>query len=180
MRNYKTEGIVIRRRNYAETDRILTIFTKESGKIRTKAVGVRRINSRRSAHVELLNYSAFSLYRGRGMPLVLEAQTIENFAEVKNDLYKTGLAYHICELVDGLCAENQENRASFFLLKNTLAKLTHSINVASLIHEFEVELLTILGFWPRARIAQSINTEYFIENILERKLKSKQIIPRLV
>ncbi|PIZ97846.1 MAG: DNA repair protein RecO, partial [Candidatus Levybacteria bacterium CG_4_10_14_0_2_um_filter_35_8] len=58
MNSYKTEGIVIKRRNLGEADKILTIFTKRYGKIQVKAPGIRKINSRRSPHVELLNYSA--------------------------------------------------------------------------------------------------------------------------
>ena len=64
MRTHKTEGIIIKRRNYGEADRILTVFTKYNGKIQVKATGIRRIPSRRSAHVELLNYSVLNLYKG--------------------------------------------------------------------------------------------------------------------
>ena len=62
MRTYKIEGIVLRRRNLGEADRILTVLSRESGKISIKAPGVRRIPSRRSSHVELLNHSKFTLY----------------------------------------------------------------------------------------------------------------------
>ena len=60
MRSFKTEGIVIKRRNFNEADRIITVFSKRNGKINIKASGVRKITSRRSPHLELLNYSIFS------------------------------------------------------------------------------------------------------------------------
>lgn len=178
MRSYKTEGIVIRRRNFGEADRLVTIFSKKHGKIQVKAVGVRKINSRRSSHIELLNYSAFNLYRGRSMSLLTEVSNIEDFSEIKEDLTKTGFAYHICELIDGLCAENQENEEIFYLLQKTLKRLSLETDVAPVIREFEIELLTKLGFYKQSDITQNLNTSVFIEQILERKLKSRQILPR--
>lgn len=124
MRNFKTEGIIIRRRNFRDADRILTVLTANHGKIAVRASGIRKIPSKRSAHVELLNHSVLNLYNGHAFPVLTEAQTIDSFASIKEDLHKIGLAYHLCELVDGLCAEGQENRAVFSLLRNTLTILS--------------------------------------------------------
>lgn len=178
MRSYKTEGIVIKRRNFGEADRLLTVFSKKHGKIQIKAVGVRKINSRRSPHIELLNHSLFNLYKGRGMPLLTEIQNFESFPEIKENLAKVGFAYHICELIDGLCAENQENEEIFHLLQKTLNRLSFEIDMASLIHEFEIELLTKLGFYKPSSLSLNFDTSLFIEQLLERKLKSKQMLPR--
>lgn len=201
MRSYKTEGIVIKRRNFGEADRILTVFTKNNGKIQIKAIGVRRITSRRSPHIELLNHSVLSLHRGKSLSILTEAQTLSDFSSIKTDLLKVGFAYHICELVDGLCAENQENMIIFNLLQNTLNRLSHSElarhergrmvsespikkmlnqvqhgNIVFIIHEFEIELLTLLGFWPKNSPTQNLNTSMFIERILERKLRSQKLL----
>src|SRR3990167_4660571 len=108
MRTYKTEGIIIKRKNFGEADRIITVLTRNHGKIQVKATGVRKIQSRRSSHVELLNHASLFIYKGRGsLPILTEAETIDSFQDIKNDLTKVGFAYHICELIDGLCAENQ-------------------------------------------------------------------------
>lgn len=176
MRSYKTEGIVIKRRNFGEADRILTVFTKREGKIKVKAAGVRRINSRRSPHIELLNHSFLTLHKGQSLPILTEAEAIENFSQIKKNLTKIGFAYHICELIDGLCAENQENKTVFALLLETLRRLSKEEDVADIIYGFEIELLTNLGFYPRFRFIRNLDTQAFIEQILERKLKSKQLL----
>lgn len=176
MRAFKTEGIIIKRRDVGEADRILTVFTKRFGKIRIIGKGVRRISSRRSAHVELLNLARLSLYKGNGLPILTEAEMVEDFSSIKDNLIKVGFAYHICELVDGLCAENQENKTVFHLLKETLHRLETEDDLVSIIHEFEIELLTTLGFFPRYHPTQNFDTHSFIERILERKLKSKRIV----
>ncbi len=179
MRSFKTEGIIIKRRNFREADRILTVYTKNSGKIQIRASGVRRITSRRSPHIEPLNLSVLNLYQGRAIPILTEVETIEEFSEIKCDLNKVGFAYHICELIDGLCAENQENRTVFFLLKETLERLSTDEDILSIVHEFEIELLTTLGFYTPTEAAKDINTVSFIERILERKLKSRQLLSHL-
>lgn len=178
MRSYKTEAIVIKRRNFGEADRIITIFSKQYGKIQVKAVGVRKITSRRSSHIELLNQSLFTLYKGKSMSLLTEVSNLENFEEIKGDLSKVGFAYHICELIDGLCAENQEHADIFELLQKTLKKMSTNDDLALVIHEFEIELLTRLGFYKPSDLSADFDTSGFIEQILERKLKSKQILPR--
>lgn len=176
MRSYKTEGIVIKRKNFGEADRILTVFTKRQGKIVVKAIGVRRINSRRSPHIELLNHSFLTLHKGQSLPILTEVETIEDFSQIKENLTKVGFAYHLCELIDSLCAENQENKTVFPLLLETLGRLSKEEDVVDIIHGFEIELLTDLGFYPRFRFIQNLNTQAFIEQILERKLKSKQLL----
>lgn len=179
MRTYKTEGIIIKRKNFGEADRLLTVFTKDHGKIQVKALGVRKITSHRSPHVELLNLSQLTLYRGKNLPILTEAQTLKDFSEIKNNLNTVGFAYHICELIDGLCPENQENRAVFSLLKETLENLSKQEEPEFIVNNFEVELLVLLGFWPKNRSVENLDTSAFIERILERKLKSKQVIRRL-
>ncbi|HSW48252.1 MAG TPA: DNA repair protein RecO [Candidatus Saccharimonadales bacterium] len=195
MRNFKTEGIIIKRRNYKDADRILTVLTKTHGKIYVKATGVRKITSRRAGHIEPLNHSILSLYQGNAFPVLTEATTINSFSDLKNDLNNIGLALHLCELVDGLCPENQENWQVFDLLKGTLDKLCLKPVYASgqlaaasgtLINDFETRLLSILGYSVKSNLSTvsesdqtGIDRQNFIENILEHRLKSRTIFAKL-
>jgi len=203
MRSYKVEGIIIKRRNYGEADRIFTVMTRHQGKLHVKAAGIRKIPSRRSAHVELLNHAVLNLYRGRTYPILTEAQSIEDFYHLKNDMDTIGLAFHLCELIDGLCPENQEHPEVFDLLKDALTRLSYTCHsnlisqdfttgpsqfgivkdaasTQSLIHNFEIELLSMLGYWNNAQVVSDrFDTHDFIEDILERKLKSRSIFSKL-
>lgn len=182
MRTIKTEGIIIRRFNIGEADRMLTVFTKHEGKYTIRAKGIRRVPSRRSAHVELLNQSLLTLYLGRSIPTLIEASTKESYRELKDDLMKVGFAYHICELINGLCPEHQENQEVYTLLSQTLFELSQADQsaVSEVVHTFEVKLLTNLGYW-NTDITQTskVNTTAFIENILEKRLRSRLIFAKL-
>lgn len=180
MRTFKTEGFIIKRRNFGEADRILTIFSKHYGKIQAKAPGVRKITSRRSPHIELLNLSTFTLYKSSrsSLPIVTEASTLKNFSDLKRDLKKIGVSFYICELLNNLCAENQENNRVFYLLKDTLVNLENFPSYDLLLDEFEERLLEILGFVPKFYSIE--NRQAFIEGILQKKLKARDMIPLLM
>jgi DNA repair protein RecO (recombination protein O) len=175
MRSYKTEGIVIKRRSLAEADRIITIYSKSNGKITIMAKGVRRISSRRSPHIELLNYASFSIHRGTSMFSLSEVESLHNFSSLKKDLKKVGIAYHICELIDSLCAENEHNEQIFHLLNKTLLRIEKEENARDALSEFEINLLKILGFFKEDETSNFKDRHKFIEKILERKLKAKEV-----
>lgn len=176
MRNSKVEGVIIKRRNIGEADRILTVFTKTQGKMQIVAKGVRRITSKRSPHIELLNHSLLTLYTGKGLPFVTETQTIEYHALIKQDLFLIGAAFHICELVDSLCAQNQDQPFLFTVLLQTLSKITNGENVKETMHDFENTMLLQLGFSSRVPLLRTMDTHAAIEDILERKLKTTQLL----
>lgn len=181
MKTYKTKGIVLKRKNIGEADRILTLLSLEDGKIQVIAKGVRKINSRRSSHIELLNFSELSLYKNHNfLPIVTEAQTINDFSNIKANLEKIAYAYYLCELVNSLCAENQENRNAFFLLKSTLLDLSEKKNEKEVVSNFEKELLRLLGFWLEANLLETHGGQEIIERIIEKKLKTARVIPLFI
>lgn len=180
MRSFKTEGIVIRRRNFGESDRLVTILSLEHGKMVLKAKGVRKITSKRSSHVELLNHSTITAYTANTFPLLIEASMIDDYSSIKTDLVKIGAAYHMCELIDSLCPEWVEYDSVFELLKSSLVKLANYDYTTVITHDFEISLLSILGYWHGSiELAKQLDTERFVENIIERKLKSKQVFAKI-
>lgn len=180
MRTFKTTGIVIKRRNTGEADRILTVYTRDQGKIVVKAKGVRKITSKRSSHIEPLNISVMTLYKGEGMHILMEVDTINSHSSIKNNLPRVSMAYHICELIDSLCPEGQEQPEVFELLVQMLRDLSEKEKIGKAIHVFEIQLLTLLGYTTATHDLTGAKASFFIESILERKLKSRQIIPQLL
>lgn len=174
MKNFKTEGIIIKRRDFSEADRFVTLFTKKHGRIRVLAKGVRRIPSRRGPNIELFNHVTFFIHKGRSFDILSEVQVHNTYERIRKNLELIGLAYYVCELVDGLCAEHQPHPKIYDLLITTLNELD-----TGLIHTFETVLLAELGFWPHDKtFPQHVSTTSFIEQILERKLKSKKILAK--
>ena len=112
IRLYRTEAIVLKRIDFGEADRILTLYTPERGKVRAIAKGGRRIASRKSGHVELFTHAALLLAEGRQLDIVTQAETVRPYRRIREDLIRTTYAYHIAELVDRFIEEGLESPRS--------------------------------------------------------------------
>lgn len=178
MRTFAQEVIIIKRKNIGETDRLLTVVSKDLGKFTIKASGVRKFLSRRCAHVELLNHSKLILYKGRGLPMLQEAEIIESFRSSKSSFNKMIGSYHICELIDSLLPENQRESEVYDLVVETLYKLNalEESDLDNLIYEFELKLLKNLGYLKNDNPNMDrVNLLNLIENTIERRLKTRRI-----
>lgn len=145
MQGIKVEGIILRRRSLGEADRILTVFSYQKGKISVLAKGVRKITSRRSGNVELLNRVLMFLHPAKSFLILTEATSLDTYQRLKEDLTLLAVAFHIIELVDKLTAENQENRILYEHLVDVLQRLTRNPRQI-LIRAFEVKILSNQGF----------------------------------
>lgn len=140
-----TEGLVIKRVNFGEADRVLTVLTDRYGKITVTARGIRRITSRRAGNVEVLNQVRLHIFKGRSYTLN-EAESIETFERIKGNLTLSTHAFHILELVDRLLPEDQANPRVYQLTLEVLKILNTNPRQIS-IRAYEVKLLSVLGFW---------------------------------
>lgn len=98
-RSYSDEGIVLARRNFGEADRILSIYTKNHGRISVIAKGIRKTTSKKRGHLEIFSYIKFQVADGRGIGILTEVETLNNFEIVRKDLKKVSLAYFFCEVI---------------------------------------------------------------------------------
>ncbi len=147
-RSVRTEGVVLRRRDFGESDRILVIFTKKLGRIAGIAKGARKPSSKISGHLELFSRASFLVSRGRNLQLVTQAETIESYNRLRGDLSGIGLGSYIVELVDALTTEEGSNVRLYELLVTTLKALDSGLEPAIVIHNFELQLLRLTGFQP--------------------------------
>lgn len=144
MPSLTVEGIILKRSNFGEADRMLTILTKNLGKISVVARGVRKITSRRAGNVELLNLVKVGLFKGKGYTLT-EAQSVETFPRIKSNLALSTAGFHILELANKMLPENDANFRAYDLIVETLKKLEENPRQI-FIRAFEVKFLTLLGF----------------------------------
>lgn len=182
MNTFKTEGVVLKRFNFGEADRVITLYTKHYGKITCLAKGIRRITSRKRGNLEIFNQVSFFAAKGRGMDIITEAETINAYSSLRKKLKKIAFAYEICEMTDRLTAENSEQEEVYFLLTDYLKKLdeTECEEPYLLINDFGENLLKVLGFWPREKsFSENFIVSSYIEDIIESKLKSKNFLAKV-
>jgi DNA repair protein RecO (recombination protein O) len=120
MQFLKDFGFVIKRTNIGEADKFLTIYTQNNGKVEVLAKGVRKIKSRRSGSIELLNLIKFQAVKTRKNFILTEVEVVNSFEEVKQDYSSVQLVFLVCELLNALCPVGEVNVQVFNLLKFTL------------------------------------------------------------
>jgi DNA repair protein RecO (recombination protein O) len=145
---YKTEAIVLRHAEFGEADRILTLYTLYSGKLRAIAKGVRKPTSKIGGHVESLTHCSLMLSRGQNLDIITQSQTINSFLPIRRDLWRTSCALYLAELVDAFAAENVENQPIFRLLLDAFHRLGEVRHTELILRYFELHLLSYLGYCP--------------------------------
>lgn len=150
IKQYKTQGIIIRRQNFFETDRLLTIYTKDYGKIKTIAKGVRKPLSRFVGHLELFYLSDFIVAKGKNLDIITGADLREKFDNLRQDKEIINYAYYISELIYRLIQEDLVNQEIFNLLKRTFYGLD-TANKEKMLCYFELKLFDILGHKPEVK-----------------------------
>lgn len=168
----KDTGFVIKRINLGESDRYVTLFTREHGKIEVLAKGVRRITSRRAPHIELLNLIRFQTTKTKKNHILTEVEIVDNFDEIRHEMHQIGKVFLICELVNALCPDEQRHPEVFNLMHNTLNDLRGE-HYEDTMFDFQVNVLSTLGFWDRRdKFRSSEELTSFIETIIEKKMQT--------
>lgn len=147
-RVYRTEGVVIRRSDFGEADRMLTLITPQ-GKRRVIAKGARKTTSRLAGHIELFTHATLLLAVGRTLDIVTQSVIRHSFDQLRGDLRRIGAAYYAAELIDRLIEEEDENRAAFDLLVATLSALDTTQAPDLALRWYELRLLGLLGYRPQ-------------------------------
>lgn len=175
--NYlKDVGYVIKRVNYSEADKYITILTQNNGKIEVLAKGVRKLSSRRAAHLELLNKISFqAVSRTQSTRYVLADVTLlENHTSLKKTLESLKVLFTMCELTSVLCPQYQKQEDVFALLDTTLLRM-NDVTHAFALQSFQIKLLSALGYWDaRHAFVDADDVTQFTQNVMERKLRSAE------
>ena len=148
--SFRVEAVILRHSDYGEADRMLTLYTAQLGKTRALVKGARKITSRKAGHLEPFTHVKLQLAKGRDLPLVTQADTIDTYLALRENLLLTSQASYVIELLDRFTYEDgSENSAIFRLLTDTLARLASGADPWIAIRYYEMRLLDYLGFRPQ-------------------------------
>ncbi|MBU7005874.1 DNA repair protein RecO [Phosphitispora fastidiosa] len=147
MKDYQTEGIIIRVRDYGEADRIVTILTSGYGKVQAIAKGCRKPKSRKRGLIQLFTHADFVLYRGRNLDTITQCEGKESFAGIRGDLDRMAYAAYLAEVLDGFAVSGEIQEDLFYLALVCLHLLT--VEDPELVTRvFEVRIMRLLGYMP--------------------------------
>jgi len=149
---YKAEGIVLRQHAMGEADRAITLLTREYGKLRAAARGIRRTTSRLGGRVEPFTHAQFLLAKGKTLDVIAQVEVLEAFAGLRADLLRSAYAAYVAELADRFLPERDRHESAFTLVRDALAALAGAgEEEAELVALwFALHLAADLGYRPEA------------------------------
>jgi DNA repair protein RecO (recombination protein O) len=150
-RLYRTPAVILKRMDLGEADRIVTLFSRDVGKVRAVARGVRRTTSRSAGHLEPFTLSDVLFAVGRELDVISQVDTVESFRGIREDLVLTTHAYYLAEVVDLLTEDHMENRGVFDALVEGLRDLGDHPDARLVLVTFHLRLLEALGYRPELR-----------------------------
>src|SRR5437588_3936063 len=144
---YRDQGVVLRTIRLGESDRIVTLVTQGHGKVRAVAKGVRKTKSRFGGRLEPTSHVSMLLYEGRELDIVTQAEALDHFRVIREDLDRLARATTMLEAVDQVAQERQPGARLYQMLVGALRALT-AHNAPLLVPGFFLKLLALEGFQP--------------------------------
>lgn len=150
MSTEKTEGLVIRQTDFSETSRVVTLFTRDFGKISALAKGARRLKGAFESALDLLTQCRLVFIRksSGGLDLLTEAQLIARFRPAEKSLTALYGGYYVAELLSSLTEEYDPHPVLYEEAVVALARLQHANLAGAAVLRFELVLLREIGQLP--------------------------------
>lgn len=145
----KCEGIVIRTNDYGETNKIVTLFTREFGKVGVMARGAKKPSSRLASITQLFTYGYFLFQRSTGLGSLQQGEVITTMRGIQEDIFLTAYASYIVELTDKCTDDREANPFLFELLSQTLHYINEGLDLDVLMFIYEMKMLNTLGLYPK-------------------------------
>lgn len=143
------QALVVRVTDYNDRDALLTLLTKDNGKMTVKARGLRRRNSPLTAPCQLLAYGEYTLFEYRGMYTVNEAHSIELFQPLRRDLTSLSLGTYFAQVAEVVSQEDLPNPELLSLVLNCLYALTGlNLPESQIKAVFELRCACLAGYMP--------------------------------
>ncbi len=163
----KTEAFVLKTIKYGETSKIVTLFTKDFGKLNAIVKGARNYKSKLCGTLESMNYIRAVIYlkESRELQLISNAEYIKSFTNIQSDIDKLQASFKIIEILNRSVVNNDVNRDLFDILLSSISMLNNSVaNFEIYILNFQIELSKILGISPVFTDSKSNNETFFTNN----------------
>jgi len=163
MANYKTQAINLKFYNLGEADKIVVAYSRDFGIIKFVAKGVKKSTSKLCGRMQAFSANNLMLAKGRNLDIVCQAESIENFCKIREDLTKFSYSCYCIELVNNFGTENDHNSAMIY---DTLFETLKNISIVNDVEEilwavmrFKLKLANLLGYAVELETCAKCNCE---------------------
>ncbi|MBI2676340.1 MAG: DNA repair protein RecO [Candidatus Yanofskybacteria bacterium] len=171
------QGIVIKKVDNGEYNQLVSLYTKDFGKITAVAKSIKKPNSRQAAHLDVLNLVDFLLVFGKNYPIITSAQSVETFAGIKSSFPKSAVAMFALEVFNNLVYDHEKDPALWGFFNSSLNRLNEGVlnssEVSGFLAEIQKELISLLGYSQEVK-EEDINR--LLDSLSSRKFLSPELI----
>lgn len=144
-----TDGLILKEQNIGEKDKLVTVLTRHNGLVRAFVRGAKSVNNRKNSSTGMFCFSKLCLYKTKESYIIDEAEPIELFFELRNDLEKLSLAQYFSELIITLVQEDDPAEDYLRLILNSLYFLAKGkMPIEQVKAITELRLMCIAGYMP--------------------------------
>lgn len=151
----KTSGIVLSGIKFRESSKILTVYTRELGKIKVMGQGVMKPKSEGIASTEVFAHSEFDLKKGRNFYYINSVYLIDSYHNLRNSMDTLFLGFYILELMDKTIHEEEHNPILFDLLNKALIAIKNGEEPLLIAVAFQLKFVSFMGYRPQLDICSS-------------------------
>ncbi|MFX3674416.1 MAG: DNA repair protein RecO [Paenisporosarcina sp.] len=144
----RIEGIVLKTQDYGESNKIVTLYSREVGKITAMARGAKKPASRLSAITQPFTHGSFLIQQGRGMGTMQQGEQVESYRHIREDIEATAYASFVVELIDRAVEDRTPQTAIFNLLQQALHAISEEYDPEAIALFVEWKMLPVTGIYP--------------------------------
>ena len=171
------QGIVIKKVDNGEYNQLVSLYTKDFGKITAVAKSIKKPSSRQAGHLDTFNLVDFLLVLGKNYPIITSAQSVETFAGIKSSLSKSAVATFVLEAFNNLVYDHEKDPALWGFLNSLLNRLNEGILDSSEASGFLIgiqkELIGLLGY---SQELKNEELKRLLDSLSPRKFLSPELI----
>lgn len=169
-----TPALVLKRSNFGETDRIVTLFSEKFGKISVVAKGSRKLHSSRRGHLEPGNFIDAYIIHTKSLPILTQTRLINELPQIKATLQGMKKLFQILEIVDILSVE-EEQLDNYQFIHQLLHQLDSQPSLYTHVKQKLEEFIASQGFQHPNETKYATISEY-IAQVADRPLRSYQYL----
>jgi len=152
---YRTQGIVFKKKDISETDRIFSVFTSEFGRVEVFGKAIRKITSKLRGGIDIFNLSEIEFIQGKNRKTLTDTIAIEKFSNIIQEPVKLKISYEISNILDSFIKGQEKDEFIFFLIKETFNKLNNpdlQIQGAQVVYCYFIwNFLSVAGYLPEIK-----------------------------
>lgn len=166
---FTTNAINLKSYSISEADKIILMYSKEKGLIKGIAKGIKKTNSKLGGRMDLLVANKMMLNKGRNIDTICQAEALNTFFNLRNDINKLFYAMYCCEIVTNFGTENDPNSEEiyslFYTFLDSISSAETKEQVMLSVLRFQLKIMNITGYLPElstcVKCLKSANEEFY-------------------